>query len=431
MASPSCLHARPWAPGRPGGSHAFRNSFAACARRSSARPRHRQRLRRRRTSSDRRRACSAGSTAIARIPSPTRCRRSCKAVSHLGLFRDMETAGVYVGFMAGVIEANPKRAEALIAKMFPMPPEDQVAIVRAIAHSGHPEWKELLGKFSERMPARKVLIDRFITGKQPTLAADAARHRRRPARHAVGPVFRHRLLRAGAAHGLDPRVVQGRQQRRQADGRQHDQADARHQRLARQGAARHAQGVDAHETQGDARGPARGHRRRRDLRVRPRAHAMRWPPSISSRSRALPRPATRSGGARPARRRWRWAASLRAPWGISRWAYPASSAAPFPPPRSSTWCPGSSRPGRARQSHHCKGAGDKEPCFAPQHHRTVWSGAFAPIWYTSDDRSADRRQKSKNSWEESYVAMLRAGLALAAAAALSVPPRRRTIPRGP
>ena len=102
-------------------------------------------------------------------PQPDKVPALVHAVSHLGLFRDMETAGVYVGFMAGVIEANPKRAEALIAKMFPMPPEDQVAIVRAIAHSGHPEWKELLGKFSERMPARKVLIDRFVTGKQPTL----------------------------------------------------------------------------------------------------------------------------------------------------------------------------------------------------------------------------------------------------------------------
>jgi hypothetical protein len=102
-------------------------------------------------------------------PQPDKVPALVKAVSHLGLFRDMDTAGVYVGFMAGVIEANPKQAEALIAKMFPMPPEDQVAIVRAIAYSGHPEWKELLGKFSERMPARKVLIDRFITGKQPTL----------------------------------------------------------------------------------------------------------------------------------------------------------------------------------------------------------------------------------------------------------------------
>lgn len=102
-------------------------------------------------------------------PQPEKVPDLVKTASAIGLFRDMETAGVYVGFMAGVIEANPKHAESLIAKMFPMPPEDQVAIVRAIAHSGHPEWKELLGKFSERMPARKVLIDRFISGKQPTL----------------------------------------------------------------------------------------------------------------------------------------------------------------------------------------------------------------------------------------------------------------------
>ena len=102
-------------------------------------------------------------------PKPEKVPDLVRAASAIGLFRDMETAGVYVGFMAGVIEANPKRAEALIAKMFPLPPEDQVAVVRAIAYSAHPEWKGLLSKFSERMPARRVLIDRFITGKQPTL----------------------------------------------------------------------------------------------------------------------------------------------------------------------------------------------------------------------------------------------------------------------
>ena len=102
-------------------------------------------------------------------PNPDKVPDLVRAASAIGLFRDMETAGVYVGFMAGVIETNPKRAEALIARMFPLPPEDQVAVVRAIAHSGHPQWKELLAKFSERMPARRVLIDRFITGKQPTL----------------------------------------------------------------------------------------------------------------------------------------------------------------------------------------------------------------------------------------------------------------------
>jgi hypothetical protein len=53
--------------------------------------------------------------------------------------------------------------------MFPMPPEDQVIIVRAIAYSGLPGWKELLKKFVERMPARKVLIEHHLYGKGKTL----------------------------------------------------------------------------------------------------------------------------------------------------------------------------------------------------------------------------------------------------------------------
>jgi hypothetical protein len=90
-------------------------------------------------------------------------------MSELGVFREMDTAGIYVGFMAGVLHSNPKRAEELVSKMYPMPPEDQVAIVRAIAYSDLPDWKDLMLKFVERMPARKTLIDRFVFGKQPTL----------------------------------------------------------------------------------------------------------------------------------------------------------------------------------------------------------------------------------------------------------------------
>ena len=92
-----------------------------------------------------------------------------QAMSRLGLFRDLETAGVYIGFMAGVLQTNPAKAEKLVARMFPIPPEDQIAIVRAIAHSDLPNWKELMLKFAERMPARKTLIDRFVYGKMPTL----------------------------------------------------------------------------------------------------------------------------------------------------------------------------------------------------------------------------------------------------------------------
>jgi hypothetical protein len=102
-------------------------------------------------------------------PEPAKLPAAVKAMSELGVFREMDTAGIYVGFMAGVLHANPKRAEELVAKMYPMPPEDQVAIVRAVAYSDLPDWKDLMLKFVERMPARKTLIDRFVFGKQPTL----------------------------------------------------------------------------------------------------------------------------------------------------------------------------------------------------------------------------------------------------------------------
>ena len=102
-------------------------------------------------------------------PEPNKLPAAVKAMSELGVFREMDTAGIYVGFMAGVLNANPKRAEELVSKMYPMPPGDQVAIVRAIAYSDLPDWKDLMLKFIERMPARKTLIDRFVFGKQPTL----------------------------------------------------------------------------------------------------------------------------------------------------------------------------------------------------------------------------------------------------------------------
>ena len=54
----------------------------------------------------------------------------------MGAFKDPESAGAYVGFIAGVIGANPERAEELIGKMFPLPEENHWVIVRAIAYSG-------------------------------------------------------------------------------------------------------------------------------------------------------------------------------------------------------------------------------------------------------------------------------------------------------
>lgn len=103
-------------------------------------------------------------------PEPKLMPLAVRAMAAQGIFRDPDSSGVYLGFVAGVLGANPKSAEALIDAMFPMPPEDQLAIIKAIAYSGLPEWKDLLKKNAERMPARSVVIDRHLSGKMPALA---------------------------------------------------------------------------------------------------------------------------------------------------------------------------------------------------------------------------------------------------------------------
>jgi len=102
-------------------------------------------------------------------PEPDRLAEAYKAMRDLGLLKDVEQAGIYVGFIAGVIGANPDKAEKLVSDMFPMPPPDQVVVVKAIAYSGLSEWKELMGKFVERMPARRIVIERYLYGKLPVL----------------------------------------------------------------------------------------------------------------------------------------------------------------------------------------------------------------------------------------------------------------------
>ena len=77
--------------------------------------------------------------------------------------------------MAGALGADAARAEdqVLVARLLPMPAEDQWVLVRAIAFSGLPEWKAVSAKFADRMPTRKVMIDDYLAGKLPTLNAIA------------------------------------------------------------------------------------------------------------------------------------------------------------------------------------------------------------------------------------------------------------------
>jgi hypothetical protein len=102
-------------------------------------------------------------------PQPERLPEVVRAMGELGLFRDLDQAGVYIGFIAGVIGSNPAKAESIITLMFPMRPEDQIVLVRAIAYSGLPDWKGTLSHFVERMPARQVVIRKYLYGDGKTL----------------------------------------------------------------------------------------------------------------------------------------------------------------------------------------------------------------------------------------------------------------------
>lgn len=102
-------------------------------------------------------------------PVPSRVPEAVKAMSALGVFQDVEQAGVFFGFVAGVTGENQVEAEKLIADMFPMRPEDQIVIVRAIADSGLPNWRDLMKKFVERMPARQIHIREYLYDKRKPL----------------------------------------------------------------------------------------------------------------------------------------------------------------------------------------------------------------------------------------------------------------------
>ena len=104
-----------------------------------------------------------------RRPQPDKLPAVVLALSQMGAFKDPDSCGAYVGFIAGVLAANPDRARRMIAKMLALPPEDRWVVVRAITYSGLPDWKGLLTAFADRMPERVAMINRYLEGKLPTL----------------------------------------------------------------------------------------------------------------------------------------------------------------------------------------------------------------------------------------------------------------------
>jgi hypothetical protein len=106
-------------------------------------------------------------------PEPQRLPKALKTLSQSGAFKDPESAGVFVGFIAGVLGSNPANAEELIVQALPLPAADQWVMVRAIAYSGLPNWKEVLTRAAPHLADRKVMIEKYLAGKLRTLDGTA------------------------------------------------------------------------------------------------------------------------------------------------------------------------------------------------------------------------------------------------------------------
>lgn len=102
-------------------------------------------------------------------PEPMQAPAVVRALSRIGTLHDPERCNAFVGFLAGVLGANPDKAEKLIAQSLDIRSEDRWIVVRALAYSGLPNWKTLMREFADRMPEQRVMIDKYVNGKMPRL----------------------------------------------------------------------------------------------------------------------------------------------------------------------------------------------------------------------------------------------------------------------
>jgi len=103
-------------------------------------------------------------------PDPFRAADAIHKLSSLGELRNPELAGVYLGFAAGILSANPGKADELVARMLPLPAEDQWLVVRAVAYSGIPRWRFVLFKIRPQVSARAAMLGKYLDGTLPLLS---------------------------------------------------------------------------------------------------------------------------------------------------------------------------------------------------------------------------------------------------------------------
>ncbi len=102
-------------------------------------------------------------------PTPLAVPAVIQALSAHGAIKEPESSGVYTGFYAGVLATNPTKAWPLIEKTLPLPFEDQWIVIRGLAYSGLPDWKDLMRALALRIPERQVMAQRYLDGDLPAL----------------------------------------------------------------------------------------------------------------------------------------------------------------------------------------------------------------------------------------------------------------------
>ncbi|MGO9543366.1 MAG: hypothetical protein ACLPPF_01010 [Rhodomicrobium sp.] len=102
-------------------------------------------------------------------PDPMAVPAVIRALSDHGSIKDPDSSGVYVGFYAGVLGSNRAKAWILIDKTLPLPFEDQWIVIRALAYSGLPQWKDLMRALALRVPNRQVMAQKYLDGELPVL----------------------------------------------------------------------------------------------------------------------------------------------------------------------------------------------------------------------------------------------------------------------
>lgn len=102
-------------------------------------------------------------------PQPTKVPYAFLALSKAGSLRDPEQAGIYLGFLAGVLKNEGARADRLLVKLTGLPHEDQWILVRALAYSGLPDWRDLIARLEKHIPDRAGMIEAYLDGSTPTL----------------------------------------------------------------------------------------------------------------------------------------------------------------------------------------------------------------------------------------------------------------------